>query len=73
MIVLGQTLQAQTPLTEGLKLRPLEPDDRRRITAVVDERWGRPMGGLLPRRVLEAATGCVLIALGVRLAAESQR
>jgi N-acetyltransferase len=49
MIVLGQTPQALTPLAEGLELRPLEPEDRRRVTAVVDEWWGRPMGALLPR------------------------
>jgi N-acetyltransferase len=36
-------------VTEGFELRPLEPEDRRRITAVVDDWWGRSMGALLPR------------------------
>jgi N-acetyltransferase len=51
MIVLGQNglTVAGESLPGGLELRLLQPNDRRRITAVVDEWWGRPMGGLLPR------------------------
>jgi len=36
-------------LPDGLVLRPLEPGDRRRFQAVVDDWWGRPMGALLQR------------------------
>jgi N-acetyltransferase len=50
MNVLGQTAEdpAASQLPEGVVLRQLEPDDRARVIAVVDEWWGRPMGGLLP-------------------------
>jgi nitroimidazol reductase NimA-like FMN-containing flavoprotein (pyridoxamine 5'-phosphate oxidase superfamily)/ribosomal protein S18 acetylase RimI-like enzyme len=41
---------AVTPaLPAGFALRHLEPSDYKRVTAVVDEWWGRPMAGLLPR------------------------
>jgi RimJ/RimL family protein N-acetyltransferase len=33
----------------GLRFRHLEPADRERVVAVVDQWWGRPMSGLLPR------------------------
>jgi len=36
-------------LPDGLSLRPLEACDRERVVSVLDEWWGRPMGGLLPR------------------------
>jgi N-acetyltransferase len=49
MIVLGQTPEPLTQVAEGLELRPLEPEDRRQVTAVLDGWWGRPMGDLLPR------------------------
>src|ERR1044071_601997 len=50
MNVLGQTTQGfEHSLARGFELRPLEPGDRRRIASVVDEWWGRPLGGLLPR------------------------
>jgi N-acetyltransferase len=53
MNVLGQTTNGlvapRTAVLGGLELRPLEPEDRFRVTAVVDEWWGRSMGGLLPR------------------------
>jgi len=32
-----------------LRLGQLEPSDRERVLAVVDDWWGRPMPGLLPR------------------------
>src|SRR5947208_15356057 len=53
MNVLEQTTgilaASRAPLPSGLALRPLEPRDRRRVTAVVDEWWGRPLGDLIPR------------------------
>jgi RimJ/RimL family protein N-acetyltransferase len=49
MIVLGQTSEAPAPPAESLELRPLETQDRRQATAVLDEWWGRPMGDLVPR------------------------
>jgi RimJ/RimL family protein N-acetyltransferase len=53
MNVLAQTvidwLAKPAELPEGLVLRQLEPGDRRRLQAVVDDWWGRPMGALLPR------------------------
>jgi N-acetyltransferase len=49
MIVLGQTADSPAQVAQGLELRPLEPEDRRRVTPVVDDWWGRPMGDLLPR------------------------
>jgi RimJ/RimL family protein N-acetyltransferase len=36
-------------LPADLRLRQLERDDRERVLAVLDNWWGRPMGGLLPR------------------------
>jgi N-acetyltransferase len=50
MNVLGQTRSAveEPSLAGGFEIRPLERGDRRRVTAVVDEWWGRPMAGLLP-------------------------
>jgi N-acetyltransferase len=36
-------------LPSGLALRRLEPGDRQRVTAVVDQWWGRPLGDLIPR------------------------
>jgi RimJ/RimL family protein N-acetyltransferase len=36
-------------LWPDLRLRPLEPGDQGRVVGVLDEWWGRPIGGLLPR------------------------
>ena len=33
----------------GLRLRAIGPEDRDRVVAVIDEWWGRPMAGLVPR------------------------
>jgi N-acetyltransferase len=53
MNVLGQTVidwfAVPAALPAGLRLRQLEPEDRARVEAVVDEWWGRPMGALLQR------------------------
>jgi N-acetyltransferase len=53
MNVLGQTvtdwLARPAELSGDLNLRQLEPEDRTRVQAVVDEWWGRPMGALLQR------------------------
>jgi GNAT superfamily N-acetyltransferase len=35
-------------LPEGLELRQVKPEDRRRVQTAVDDWWGRPMGALLP-------------------------
>jgi RimJ/RimL family protein N-acetyltransferase len=40
---------AQPEPPSGLRIRNLESGDRERVLAVVDEWWGRPMSGLLPR------------------------
>jgi RimJ/RimL family protein N-acetyltransferase len=37
------------PLSDALEVRPVDPADRPRVTAVADEWWGRPVPGLLPR------------------------
>jgi N-acetyltransferase len=39
----------QTDVPSELLLRPVEPDDRECLLAVVNAWWGRPMDGLLPR------------------------
>lgn len=38
----------RAPLSEGPELRPLEPGDRPRVTAVADTWWGRSLPGPLP-------------------------
>ena len=45
----GKPDAAAVEVPSDLRLRPLEASDRRRVVAVVDGWWGRPMRGLLPR------------------------
>jgi N-acetyltransferase len=48
--VLAQTdLPEPGGLPAGFRLRQLAPGDRARITAVLDDWWGRAMAGLMPR------------------------
>lgn len=46
-------LGASVELPAGLELRPAQPADSRKVMAVIDDWWGRPMGVLVPRPFLE--------------------
>jgi RimJ/RimL family protein N-acetyltransferase len=60
--MLAGGIEVGLQLPAGLTLRPLDPEDRPRVCAVVDDWWGRPMGDLLPRPFFSEfrETSCVI-------------